>query len=675
MGYPVRLLVVALLTVLAAASARAAERANLRVGYIELPPYSFTDAGRASGLAIAIIEGFAQAEGLEPRFVPFDNPGELLDGLSAGEVDATSLMALTAARAPASIATRPVGTFSTELAFAHPAPPGALEGNLEGLRVAVSRGSFPETLLRRIPGVEIVYFDTYEERLVALLSDRADAAVTPGRALQYYAEGAGLASRLSIRQAVLRSVPNGFLVHPGRPDLAAALDRHIGAMRANGRLASLEREWLAPVPSTLRDFILRNLTPIALTVGAVVLLLGGSTVYEAGRLRLRKREAVRTGTLLDAFDLASVGLVIYDSDLRAEISNRAFDKAFPGLVAGIRAGCTLPEMMRLAGANGYFGARLDETELAARVETAIATLRRGESFESVVYSAEGRIFARRGIALSDGRVAIVMLDVNELEESRRKLAEHSTRTKLANERLEAFARVAAHDLKSPAGSAATLLDWIAEDLAATGGGVPDTIWDAIDRARALLRRQVTLIDDLLAYARSAETGGGVAAFDPAQRVPIILGLVDIPEGFDVRVEGELPSIRVDRAAFDLTIRNLVSNAIKHHHRDTGRIRIRGAAAGSVAFFEVEDDGPGVPPDFAERVFEPFFKLRPHEEVEGSGLGLAMLRNTVTAWGGEIGLVPGAAASGTIVRFTAPLAEPAGDAPPALSSQGAARKVA
>lgn len=560
MGYPLRLLPVTLLAVLTSASAVATEHAIARVEYVGLPPGSPTEGGRSSGLAIAIIDGVAQAEGLDPRFVKFDSPGALLDGLSAGE-------------------------------------------------------------------------------------------------------------------AGLQPVPSGFLVPPGRPDLAAALDRHVEALLAAGRLASPEGEWRLPSPWTLRDFILRNLVPIALAVGALVLLLVGSTAYEAGRLTLQKRAAARSRTLLDAFDLANVGLVIYDADLRAEISNRAFDKAFPGQVPGIRARRTLPEMIRLAGANGYFGPKVDEDDLCGLVDTAIATLRRGESFESVIYSAEGRIFARRGIALSDGRVATVMVDVNELEESRRRLAEHSTRTKLANEKLEAFARVAAHDLKSPAGSAATLLDWIAEDLAATGGGVPDTIWDAIDRARALLRRQVTLIDDLLAYARSAETGGGVTAFDPTQRIPIILGLVDIPEGFDVAIEGELPSIRVDRAAFDLTIRNLVSNAIKHHHRETGRIRIRGAAAGAVACFEVEDDGPGVPPGFAERVFEPFFKLRPHDEVEGSGLGLAMLRNTVTDWGGEIGLVPGAAASGTIVRFTAPLAGPAGDAPPASFSQSAARKVA
>ena len=628
----------------------------IRVGFTSLPPYAFPGSAGdlPKGLAVDIILDAAARLGYETEFVLYDNPGELVDAVAAGQIDITSLLAISGKRAERASSTAPIGSFSLELSFADSPPAGALEGRLEGLRIGTSRGSFPDRLLSDEPGVTLVYLDTFSDRLIALLSGEVDAVTAPGSALHLVASDAGLSARLAEERFIFSSTENAFLVDPGQPALLRELNRAIGEAKADGTLSRITEFWKSPVDLTAAEWAVKHIVWLIVAVAGLVTALLAGIAAQALLNRSRRHDAGRTRTMIEAFDVARAGIVIYDRNLRAEVANAAFEAAFPGQVPGVRAGLTLPEMLRKSHANGYFGDGFDAAELDAFVERCIEKLESGEGFESSVRSPDGRVFSRRGLRMRDGRVAIVTTDVSELEESRRQLADRATELQLANERLEAFTRVAAHDLKSPAASAATLLDWIVDDLTSAKADPPESVWQTIEQARGLLRRQVVLIDDLLDYARAATQGGTAVRVAPGERIPKVLDLIDVPAGFHVAVEGDLAEIGVDLAAFDLVIRNLMSNAIKHHDRDTGHILIRSETHADTVLFEVIDDGPGVPEGFEERVFEPFFKLRSHEEVAGSGLGLAMLRATVSAWGGEISLRPRTPGRGTVVRFTAPL---------------------
>jgi len=121
---------------------------------------------------------------------------------------------------------------------------------------------------------------------------------------------------------------------------------------------------------------------------------------------------------------------------------------------------------------------------------------------------------------------------------------------------------------------------------------------------------------------------------------------------------DVPAVLVNREEIQQVVLNLVLNA-EHALRTTGRggvltIRTRSDAAG--ATLEVVDDGPGVPPDLAGRVFEPFFSTK--DVGEGTGLGLSIALGIAEAHGGTLQLVPGAA--GACFRLTLPSAarEPA-----------------
>jgi signal transduction histidine kinase len=85
--------------------------------------------------------------------------------------------------------------------------------------------------------------------------------------------------------------------------------------------------------------------------------------------------------------------------------------------------------------------------------------------------------------------------------------------------------------------------------------------------------------------------------------------------------------------------NLINNAIKHHDSSTGRVTVSLVPGLGSVRFSVTDDGPGVPADYKETIFEMFRTLKPRDEVEGSGLGLALVRKIVGRLGGKCGVEP------------------------------------
>lgn len=120
-------------------------------------------------------------------------------------------------------------------------------------------------------------------------------------------------------------------------------------------------------------------------------------------------------------------------------------------------------------------------------------------------------------------------------------------------------------------------------------------------------------------------------------------LIAAGHSIEVRVEHAQP-ICGDASAIERVVTNLVQNAIDHGGRHV-TVRVLGPT------FEVEDDGPGIPPDERTRVFEPFHRLRPRSA--GSGLGLHLVQQVVEHHGGHVSIL-GAPGGGTIARVEFPM---------------------
>jgi signal transduction histidine kinase len=105
--------------------------------------------------------------------------------------------------------------------------------------------------------------------------------------------------------------------------------------------------------------------------------------------------------------------------------------------------------------------------------------------------------------------------------------------------------------------------------------------------------------------------------------------------------------------------NLIGNAIKHHDRpQEGRVSVSVADAGELYEFRVADDGPGIDPAYHEKVFVIFQTLEPRDKVEGTGIGLAIVKKTVERFGGAVRVESaGRGSRGATFAFTWPRRPP------------------
>lgn len=132
----------------------------------------------------------------------------------------------------------------------------------------------------------------------------------------------------------------------------------------------------------------------------------------------------------------------------------------------------------------------------------------------------------------------------------------------------------------------------------------------------------------------------------------ILAMLSPKEGFTVTVGPGFTDIQVCRMPLQQILMNLISNAIKHHDKKTGHIEVTVEDIDDFYNFAVKDDGPGIPAQFHEQIFKMFQTLKPRDQVEGSGMGLAMVRKNVQVFGGTISL-ESAEGKGSTFRFTWP----------------------
>lgn len=236
-----------------------------------------------------------------------------------------------------------------------------------------------------------------------------------------------------------------------------------------------------------------------------------------------------------------------------------------------------------------------------------------------------------------GLIYAIARDITEQKRLDLLLRHQAAELERSNGALEQFAYVASHDLRTPLRAIANLAEWIEEDVP---GGLPQKVRDYLGEMRSRVHRMETLIDDLLNYARAGRASTEFEEVDTGRLIHDLVFLLSPPEGMKVSVAPEMPVFRTARAPLEQVFRNLLANAIRHHDRKEGTIGVSARDAGEAWEFSVEDDGPGIPERFHAKIFEMFQQVRPREGAGGSGLGLALVKRTVEAHGGEVHLKPG-----------------------------------
>lgn len=266
----------------------------------------------------------------------------------------------------------------------------------------------------------------------------------------------------------------------------------------------------------------------------------------------------------------------------------------------------------------------------------------------------------------DGQVAAfiaVIEDIRALKQAQIELEERATELQgvngmLAmtnalleqrNAELDQFAYVASHDLKAPLRAIANLSEWIEEDL---GAQLPAENQHQLSLLRSRVHRMEALINGLLEYSRVGRRERRIETVDVRQLLSEILDSLAPPSTFTVSVPDTLPHLQTNRIALSQIFANLLSNAIKHHDRDEGNIWISAQDQDATVEFAVRDDGPGIAPQYHEKVFTIFQTLKARDEFESTGIGLSVVRKIIEAEGGRIWL-ESAPGEGTTFYFTWP----------------------
>ncbi|MEL7976199.1 ATP-binding protein [Isoptericola sp. F-RaC21] len=243
----------------------------------------------------------------------------------------------------------------------------------------------------------------------------------------------------------------------------------------------------------------------------------------------------------------------------------------------------------------------------------------------------------------------------QLAEQARELARSNQELERSNRDLEQFAYVASHDLQEPLRKVASFTQLLQKRYGEQLDERADQyIAFAVDGARRMQR----LIQDLLSFSRVGRSGSEPEDVDLERVLEQVRHDQEgrIAEAGAEVTHDPLPVVHGERALLTMLLANVVGNAVKF--RDPARPPHVHLSARRVTTPEpgwelsCTDNGIGIDPQYAERVFVIFQRLHPKDVYSGTGIGLALVKRVVEHHGGRVWLEP-APGGGTSVRWTLP----------------------
>ena len=212
----------------------------------------------------------------------------------------------------------------------------------------------------------------------------------------------------------------------------------------------------------------------------------------------------------------------------------------------------------------------------------------------------------------------------------------------SNRDLDQFAYVASHDLKAPLRGIANLASWIEDDLSTS---MTPATQEKLELLRGRVLRMEALIEGILTYSRAGRVRENLQMVDVALLVADVLELSPPPPEVAVEV-GSLPTFATEKVELQQVFMNLLSNAFKHARKAGARVTVTARDQPAGWQFAVTDNGPGIDSKYQTRIFGIFQTLASRDKVEGTGIGLAVVKKLVEGRGGHVWVEsqPGAGAT-------------------------------
>lgn len=294
--------------------------------------------------------------------------------------------------------------------------------------------------------------------------------------------------------------------------------------------------------------------------------------------------------------------------------------------------------------------------LFRQIWRALAAGTRRVEVQGILHGFDGtRMHVLVGVTMPSTREGFTILTVADLtshferQEAERAAEEKTAELERINAEVERLFYAVSHDMRAPLRGVHNLAEWAIEDIEA---GDPESVLGHMSALRGRVARLERMMNDLLTYARAGRVERDVEEVDLEGLVDELRTLASAPAGFVITSRGKLPKVVTVRTLLTQVFLNLIGNAIKHHDKGAGQITVEAQERDGMLELSVSDDGPGIPVEYRERVFGLFSTLKPRDDVEGSGMGLAFVQKVVRSMGGHVAIV-GPDGRGTTFQFTWP----------------------
>lgn len=219
-----------------------------------------------------------------------------------------------------------------------------------------------------------------------------------------------------------------------------------------------------------------------------------------------------------------------------------------------------------------------------------------------------------------------------------------------NKDLQSFAYVVSHDLKAPLRGMSSLIHFIREDLSEES---KELTIDNLDLIEGRVQRLDNLITGILEYSKIQKGLKSNSKINVKKLVENITTDLDIPNNLELSLlMDETLILNFNETYLYEIFSNLINNSLKYNNKAKPILKIGYESKDSFHCFYVEDNGMGVPDKFKYKIFEMFQKMHGRDEIEGSGIGLAIVKRILNQNGGDI-WVESIPDKSTSFRFTLP----------------------
>lgn len=201
-----------------------------------------------------------------------------------------------------------------------------------------------------------------------------------------------------------------------------------------------------------------------------------------------------------------------------------------------------------------------------------------------------------------------------------------------NQELDSFAYVTSHDLKAPLRAIANLATWLSEDLE---GEIPEENQEQLQLMQSRVERMDGLIQGLLEYSRVGRKNIPAKTVNVADLINDAINSLSPPSTFEIAISSNMPTLATEALLLQQVFSNLISNAIKYHPQNSGKVTVSVKEQDKFYEFAVTDDGNGIDSQYHDRIFTIFQTLQPRDTIESTGIGLSIVKKIIEGQGGKI----------------------------------------